>query len=460
MAAPSNATVRVLVDGRAIGQQAAPVRPQGRETLVFPLTFAHLGSHLIEACLESEADCLSLDNQRAVSVVVENAVPVLLVEGALGEGLQGELGFVAAALDPSGTGASAFRCRRIPVAQLSEDLLRQHRVVVLGDVPALTGENLEALERHVISGGGLLMALAERTAPDLLNRFWYRNGTGLLPAALAARSELSPRGIPAGLDRSHPVFNAFATAGAEVWAEAGVRWFYRLEPASWKVSETRSLLWLDHDEPLLVERRRGTGLVILCTTSLSRRWNDLPLLAAYVPLVRGMVGHLGNYVYPPRDLVPGDRLVFVSSESGTPAANNPAGEPLALRASVWEGRPAWVSEPLLEVGGYCVRQDGQNHHFAVAASPNESALKPLAPADLKRALGEAECPLLTSAEAVGRALNAGARGETEIWRWLVLAGVILMFVETGLTRREGGLSGGPLPEERRRTPPAGHTAYP
>jgi hypothetical protein len=84
----------------------------------------------------------------------------------------------------------------------------------------------------------------------------------------------------------------------------------------------------------VAERRRGLGLVTLVATSLNADWTDLPLQAAYVPLMRGIVGHLGSFIIPPRNLEPGGQIIYARAKDPAKGlrAEDPSGKPLKLSA--------------------------------------------------------------------------------------------------------------------------------
>jgi hypothetical protein len=434
---PPQGRVRFLVNGRVIGGKAFSLAGPGQQEVGLTHTFEEPGSYVVQAQLEGTHDSLPLDDQRCLAVQVESSVPVLLVEGRPAPGLQSSLGFLAAALDPEGQGRGPFELTRISPAQLNEQRLQNQRVVVLGDLSALTSEVVAALERHVVSGGGILVGLGAQTDAALINRVWARAGSGFLPAPLLeALSPAQPLTI-GQVSQGHPVFNAFGSRSMEVWKEARIRRHYRLDFGQALAGEIDRLLTLENGEALLAERRRGAGLVALLTTSLDGQWNDLPLLPAYVPLMRGVVGHLGSFVSPPRNLAPGDRLTFTALRTNQHViAEGPSGRPFPLTPGVWEGRQALVSDPLQEPGAYVLRQGSQVVRYAVATAPEESELTPVSDPTRQACLGEVAYQLFQDPEQIQQALGAAKRRSVELWRWCLGSCLGLMFLETFITRRE------------------------
>jgi len=429
------ALLRLAVDGRVVGERTVAVGAGGRQEFAFTHTFPLPGSAVIEAALDGAHDVLPADDRRALAVEVERSVPVLLVEGTPpppGDPLAGSLGLAAAALDPGGTGGDLFKVDRIAPADLAEHDLRGCRVVVLGDLPGLDRAGVAAIEAFIVAGGGVLVAPGPRTDLELANRHWARGGHGFLPAAFAELAVPDRPALPGSAALGHIAFVAFPARASEAWRDARVFRYVRLDPVQARSAEVQRLLTLDNGDALVVERRRGMGKVVLITTSLDRSWTDLPAQAAYVPLLRGLVSYLGSVVLPPRNLRPGERIVYCpGARPGTAALAGPDGGALPLTEDTWEGQRALLSEPLAIPGGYVLdeRSGERRTRFAVAPVPAESRLEPLRDDDLRAALGDLVVHRYSTADHIAAA-TSGERPAVELWPWLVVACVALLLAET------------------------------
>jgi hypothetical protein len=272
----------------------------------------------------------------------------------------------------------------------------------------------------------------------VVNRFWARNGEGFLPSPLAAPLTPSKPVLPAVISLAHPVFSGFGSKTDEAWKAAKVKSYFKLDTRSLKTSDFDPLLKLDNEDVLVVERRRGLGLVTLVTTSLNADWSDLPLQAAYVPLMRGVVGHLGSFVTPPRNLEPGRQIIYphVKDRSRQLEGLDPAGKPLKLELGAWEGRDAILSESLFEPGLYLLRDPSEpgSIRFAVALSPAESSLVPVLDSEINQALEKTA--VFHSPEQIAANLDPARRQSVELWKWLLMAALGFLFLETMITRRE------------------------
>jgi hypothetical protein len=438
------AMLRLQVDGRTVAERELELELGESRELVFHHRFAGAGSHALEAVIEGARDDLAADDRRAVAVEVVRGLPVLLVEGRRGQGLAGSGAFVAAALDPDGEGAGLFALERIASTQLGTVRLGAYRAVVLCDVPALDARALAALERYVAEGGGVLVGCGPATDRSHVNRLWARDGEGFLPCPLGEVRELERPLVPRLEAKAHRAVSPFAGAGGEAWGDALVRRYRDLSVDQVPAGELVTLLGLENGDPFLVLRRRGLGQVALFAGSLDLAWTELPIRAAFVPLIRGVVGHLGGQVLPPRNLLPGQELAFVRRRSVVdPHAAAPDGTPVPLRPGSWEGRQVYVSPPVRDRGVYTVRDDERVLHFAVAADSDESLMTALGSATLDEAFADQHVLDLRTASAVQATFAGAGGGDLELWRYLLAACLGLLFIETLVTRHQSRGERGP-----------------
>jgi hypothetical protein len=196
---------------------------------------------------------------------------------------------------------------------------------------------------------------------------------------------------------------------------------------------------LSNGAPLVIERARGHGRVILFTTSLDLAWSDLPRTAAFVPLMRGLIGDLAAVTLPPRNLSPGERITWLPP-AGIGVGSTlvaPGGVELPLSDSSWEGHRALSSAAVIEPGGYTLRvPGGPTVRFAVASQPGESSLEALVDADLVKTLGAQLSARFSDQRAIAAAFTNDNRSNIELWRYLIIGCVLLLVLETVLTRAQ------------------------
>ncbi len=425
------------VDGRTVEERGLEIEPGGTRDAAFSHTFRAGGSHSVEVQVNGANDALPGDDRRGLSVDVLERVPVLLVQEGEARDLEGSLGLLHLALDPQGDGSMLFAAKRIQVGQLGRERLLDYRAVVLGDVTALDAAAVTELERYVVGGGGLLVGMGPRVDVDHVNRFWARDGDGFLPCPLGELRAPERAAVPAGCRRGHPAFSAFSGPSGEAWKAGAVRKFYATDRRGVDVAELDVLLSLDSGEPLIVERSRGHGRVVLVTSSLDLSWSDLPSEAAYVPLMRGLVAHLASQVQPPRNLLLGSRISHVGA-GGTPVLKAPDGRSSEMEPGAWEGRQAFVSSRLQKAGIYSVASPGRKDVvcYALDIDPAESRLEEFAAEEQAAALARMRPVILGSRAEIAKVLDPSHRRPAELWRIFLASAIVLLFLESAVTRAQ------------------------
>jgi hypothetical protein len=87
----------------------------------------------------------------------------------------------------------------------------------------------------------------------------------------------------AWVDETSGSLKPFSEAGEESLKSASFHRYFRVD------GETKHLLAFGNKDPLLVETDAGKGKAYLFTSSADLDWNDLPLKAAFLPLIQGLV---------------------------------------------------------------------------------------------------------------------------------------------------------------------------
>ena len=413
--------VRLLVGGSEVASRALPEGGAGE--LTFTYVFERTGAHAVEAVLPG-------GGRRALVVVVQDALPVLLVEDTAGGGLAGTLGFAAAALQPQSEDvAGRFAVHRIAATALTAERLAEHRVAILGDLRALPASAAGALERFVVTGGGLLVSVGPGTDAELVDRFWWKDGLGFLAAPLAeavVADEPLTVEVPTG---PHPALAAFSSDTAAAWQAADVSQLLAVGDAG--AAQPTTVLRTESGLPLLLERPVGAGRSALWLTTLDPQWTRLPLRPAFVPLLRELVTHLAGPAGTGHNLVAGERLTLPVPEGDNRILlSGPDGVALPLERTRREQRPVLLSGPLTQAGVHRVGDEP----YAVTRPAYEESTGRLAAGAVADRLGVPDLPEMTDPAEIDRRLGTPRSRSGEFWQWLVVAAVALLFAESVLTR--------------------------
>ena len=146
-----------------------------------------------------------------------------------------------------------------------EKNLASYQVVILANVERLTTAQARAVEQFVYDGGGLLIAPGILSRPEEYNDYLYRNGSGILPAALKepTADDGSAQTSLSGFDATHPVFS-FLGGRPDAFLPAVV---WRYFPVDRQPAVGRVLASYASGDPFLLEydvKPDGQGAAASC----------------------------------------------------------------------------------------------------------------------------------------------------------------------------------------------------
>ena len=420
--------VTLELGAREVETVQADLPPNGSTTVSFsPVT---LGAAPVNGVVRIEGDRLATDDAFYFVATPGQVVDVLIV-GNERSASAGAL-YLSRAL---GIGSSpAFDVTTIGINNLDAGDLSGRQLVVLNDTPPPTGQTMEALERLVEAGGGLLVAAGERSV-------WPPETTTLLPGTLGSPIDRSGRGGSLGyVDYSHPIFELFS--GPRSGDVTSAR-FFRYRPL--EVLESATVLArFDDGSPALVERVVGDGRVAFWASTLDSFWNDLALKPVYLPLVHQLAGHLATYTPTPPWFPAGQVLNLAEqrsllAETGLTDVDLVAVSPSGARIPVSQAERAGFLT-LAEQGFYEIRD---------ATTTEDSPLTLAANVDLSEADLSTIDPEELASSVTGRTSNraAGESGPVReftsedlerrqsVWWYLLILAFGLFVAETVVSNR-------------------------
>jgi hypothetical protein len=384
-------------------------------------------------------DELESDNARHAVADVRPAVRVLLVDGAPSpEPFKGAADFVAAALAPRADDASAPRIERVAWLDLASKRLADYQIVVLANVPDVVEEIAEALRQFVDGGGGLVMFTGDNVAPAVWNARFRAGRTPLIPGEIAEPvGEVSERSEGRALEavaEGHPLTRALAAMPPELAADARVYRVAGLKPAA---SARVLLRTAGGGDPVLAEMPLGRGRVLLFTTSADRSWTNLPTHPLFPILLNEAVTYLLRQAHE-RPLRVGEPLSVPLTDAGDAAKArvvtvlDPAGKETAVEPVRREGRLLAELPSADRTGFYEFRVSGaESVAVAVNPDPRESDVRVLPPPALTEAVSVPNLRIVPEADDLAVAVREGRIGR-ELWRELLIAGLIVLAVEAAL----------------------------
>jgi hypothetical protein len=408
---PRLAHVTLYLNGRAAGSRDVSLARSGDVPVAFDPVLLPAGRVRGEISLDHDA--LAADDSFHFAFTADDAARILLVAP---DDAREETLFLEHALGVSR--APLMRIERVPASRLDARTLDGAALVLMWDMapPAANA----ALSQYLQRGGGLVVAASRRLGTGV-------RASELMPASASGTADrLGDRGGSLGDVRlDHPLFTIFRDAPTALTAARFLR-YPRLEPGPGADVIAR----FDDGLPAVVERREGSGHVVVIDAPLDARAGDFPLQPAFLPFVQRLVLYASgrdattlwrttgqSWLLPtglkePAVLTPAGAIVR--------PAHDTVGSTVALRESgvysLYEGRVQGEPIGLL----------------AVNAPLGESDLTPIDARELLLGVR----PSAASADgSVDVPTRTEVEGRQRLWRFLLAAVAVLLLAETFMASR-------------------------
>ncbi|MCZ7648034.1 MAG: BatA domain-containing protein [Planctomycetota bacterium] len=439
-------------DERPVERQLVDI-PSGEVTSVtFETLFQTGGDHKVEVRLAD--DRLAADNRRFCTVEVVDETHFLLVDGRdmrdndPRTSETGYLQFALAPKDPEDPEAkTVVVCERVPHYRLGEKNLANYQALVLCNVDKLNPAAVQVIQRQVFSGMGLLIFLGDQTDPTYYNQTFGEAAAKLLPAEIGETwgtvpeigADLPPsRSLANDADRvSHPIMAAFADALIKpMLAQIKVYKAFELKPA--QSEDVQAVAFLDDGRPLAVERKVGTGGVLLFGVPATTMWSNLPTQPVFPITMFRAAQRLTQGNRPAKNLpvaTPIRGYVSLADQKTKVkiVAPPPVGERETLPEPTGDGRAAFDYPDTDRAGFYEVTLDRAGFTPRVyslnANAEVESDLSTVLAESLKQEYPGFDFTYVAKNEDLKNKLISEKHG-TEIWPWFMTLVFLLLATES------------------------------
>jgi len=414
---PVDINLALNMNGALLQQQTGTLSATGQAGFSFTVATYEPGDNRIEATVSANADALAADNTRYA--VIENTPPspVLLLTSDL-QSLP--VKYLTAALEASQQG---YRAEPVHINEFDPRVLARYPWVIIDDLGIINATLAPNLLEYLRAGGAVFAAAGERAlAQPRLPLLDYTVRQAVLEAVGAP-----PRTVTR-IDASHPVL-----AGTSGWRDVNVTRY--LDPVT--DASALNMISLDNGAPLLLEQRFDQGRLLLLTSSLDNRWNDLPIRPVFVNFIAEAARYLSGRDQLKRNQIAGDFLQLLRSGSAAGQVVAPDGSTVLSLADTHRSQQIRLDM----VGFYEIYTTDSEQLIAVNPDLRESNLALMNTEDLDR----------WKQAALGQPAAAAAAGEVKIQQdpvqlWhilLVLLGIIVL-VESLLGNRYLGAGRGPV----------------
>jgi hypothetical protein len=405
------------MDGRPIQSQLFNVEANSSASMTFePVTVA---GNFMRGTVRAGSDALAADNEFHFVVAPVQPVGVVVIDRT---GSGPSVLYLTRALAIGDTPRFETTVRQ-PGAVTDTDLARAS-VVIVNDVE-VTGSLGRRLQAFVERGGGLFVAFGPRAT--------WASDVDVLPGLAQAPVDRT-RGDAArvgALEYTHPVFEPFRAPRSGDFAAARIYGYRTVMPAE----GAQVLARFDGGAPALLERRVGTGRVLMWASTLDLGWNDFALKPVYLPFVHRTMRHLAGYSEPAPWLTVGQVLDASFGVTAGQPANGVVLTPSGSRVSLDE-EGAEVLE-LTEQGFYEMRGRTADTVTGVVASNVDTAESDLTPINPKIIVAAT-----TGGPDAARQANAAAPLTPEaqersqrLWWYMLCLGIVLLGADTLISNR-------------------------
>jgi len=356
-------------------------------------------------------DAEAFDNQAWLIPPEPRVVDWVYVGGETPEDIKAPLFFLKGALQD--TREHVFRLRQFTPRQV----IRPGGFTVVSE--AVSEQGAAALREFLEAGGTALFA--PRDAAALASMFQ------VFKAAPLGVEEIVPEryALLGEIEFQHPLFSYFADPRFSDFSKIHF-WRYRRFAAE-SIAGARVLARFDNDDPALTLAPLGRGSAFILASSWYPTDSQLALSTKFVPLLYSMLEQGGLLDRTPRQYHVGDSVpaAFTNAASGV-HITLPDGKDVVLSG----GRSFFdeTSQP----GIYTMRAGTNTIEFAVNLDPSESRTDVLAGEELERygvVLGNNTALESLTPEDKRRMKNAELENRQKLWRWLIVAALVVLSLE-------------------------------
>jgi len=392
--------VHLRVNDAERGVQRLIVPADGEATLQFPGIALNAGDNRVLAQLEVADKLVADDTHHAVlQGGGPSAVPLLTADtrGAA-------VTYVGAALNVA---AARYRAQALRIGEFDLRTLERYRWVLIDDIGAVDAAMASSLQAYLESGGALLAASGARAAAL---QTLPLTGQAIRSVTVRTADPLSVGRV----DGTHALL--VNTSG---WQNLSVARMLKIDATS----GDRVLIATEDGAPLLLERRIGTGRLLLFTSSLDNSWNDLPVQPVFVNFMAEASRWLAGEGAVGAQQLTGAALQLPNAGGGAVQVVDPEGrELLSLSAT----RSA-SSVRLPRSGIYQLVTPARETLIAVNPDPRESDLLPVDEATLT---GWRDAAAAAQVVAPGEGSAQSESGVLPLAQWLLLLMALIVVAES------------------------------
>ena len=396
------ADVELLLNGEVV--ETRGLSETGPVALRFTDLHYEKGDNRLQVRINTDDD-LAADNQWFHVVENEPPSPVPLITLNSG-GLP--VTYLTAALESDSM--QRYDIEPLVIGEFDTRVLTRHRWALIDDIGSIDEELGKALIAYLQNGGNLLAFAGERVASaNTIPVSGHRLSAASI--GVGANEFVSPGQV----DTSHPVL-----AHTEGWHTVNVS---RTIPVEVQAAD-QVLIRLENNEPFLIERRFGSGRLLLVLNGLDNRWNDLPIRPVFVSFMVEAAGYLSGINEISKTYTTGDSLPLSLIGSASGQVVDPDGHTVLSLTDTTRAQQINLDKP----GFYEVYTPQGDMLVAANIDPRESELSKIS----QELLDRWQDATVRSA-GIGAGQSDIVESEPlELWHWLLFMLAVVFIAESML----------------------------
>ncbi len=347
-------------------------------------------------------------------------VPVMFLGEDKEDDIRGSLFYVRRAFQQTAQQIVEITARRAGDAVATFEF-QKAQLVFIGD--GATDAQLAAARQFARDGKLVVLPMTNAASADVLGRLLE------IPNLTAEEAVVREYALLAQIDFQSPLFSAFADPRYSDFTKIHFWHHRRLDAA--KLPGVQVLASFESRDPAILRVPIGEkekGGVIVLTSSWRPADSQLALSSKFIPLLHSILDESSGLPPARAQYFVGDEIILPPGPQSF-TMRKPDGSEVPVAAG---GKFSATDQP-----GIYVANPGELR-FAVNLDPEESRTSPLGRdrlAALALPTEDKTAPAATTANAAMRALGTDAEQKQKLWRWLVIAAVIFLLVETAVAAK-------------------------
>lgn len=420
-----NLVVSLFINGERLAQQSVNLNAGESRTINLEAPARNFGKN--EALIEIEEDDLMPDNQWHSSFYIPEKIPVLILNDRIADSR-----FIELALK-SVTDKDYFEVTVKNVNQVSGVQLSNFQVVIL--VSSDFSNAQEKLTQFLNSGKGVIIFPSSSTnSPEFISSI---NSVGLDISGSFVKTEQAQSIKFNEVDLKHPLFeNIFIDEKKKQVESPDIYYYHKINPAG----KGKTVISLEDESSFMSEYSLNGGKILLFNSSPVLSWNNFPVKSIFAPIVTKSVMYLSAINTGEKNYLAGESININISERTLPQIKviRPGNSDEIINLEKNQTSDFLTYNNIYEAGTYKFYSgDKLLYVVNVNTDPAESVTDYLNDNDFDE--------YLEKINFYGRhvRINKGenpeqmilqARFGSELWRYFLLAAILLALIEMTIAR--------------------------